>query len=287
MTSPESPPRPTVHIPSPTYLYVIFDGPSGPESGRFVELEDENGQGVGGATWEERGDGLWSLGPFLQPPAETAGCAHCKEGWVCEAHPEKGWPHDACAGPGKPCTQCTQASYPTATEQPASDLGVRVEAILAEATFPEFRKADRMELSVKLSAIHGIAHRLKTVLAQYEEVLRAECEAVGLAGSMATLTNLLAHIRNNHAATLGAQGSHIRRVAKKRDDAEASLAQREVVMGDMGKALEALLKHVPPRAAAGGCDCDICRNGDIARTALAKYKEAHQPREASSTEGEQ
>lgn len=128
MTSSENPPRPTVHIPNPVHLYVIFDGPPEHESGRFVEVEDENGQGVSAGKWEERGDGFWTLGPFLQPPAEVA-------------------------------------------EQPATDLGTMVEAILAEATFPEFRKADRMELSVKLSAIHGTAQHLKTALAQREEVV--------------------------------------------------------------------------------------------------------------------
>lgn len=68
----DSPPRPAVHIPRPIYLYVIFDGPPSAESGRFVELEDEHGQGVSAGQWKERGDGLWALGPFLQPPAETA-----------------------------------------------------------------------------------------------------------------------------------------------------------------------------------------------------------------------
>ncbi len=50
-------------------VYVVFDGPPGPESGRFVELEDEEGRGVGGVDWEEvpseDGTPLWRLGPFL------------------------------------------------------------------------------------------------------------------------------------------------------------------------------------------------------------------------------
>lgn len=47
-------------------LYVIFDGPPSHESGRFVEVEDSAGQGVGltGRKWEQRSGGLWSLGPF-------------------------------------------------------------------------------------------------------------------------------------------------------------------------------------------------------------------------------
>ena len=27
----------------------------------------------------------------------------CAEGWICEAHPDKPWPHDDCAGPGMLC----------------------------------------------------------------------------------------------------------------------------------------------------------------------------------------
>jgi hypothetical protein len=30
------------------------------------------------------------------------GC-HCEAGWICEAHPDRPWPHDDCAGPGAPC----------------------------------------------------------------------------------------------------------------------------------------------------------------------------------------
>ncbi len=30
-------------------------------------------------------------------------CHRCLDGWLCEQHPEKPWPHDDCAGPGVPC----------------------------------------------------------------------------------------------------------------------------------------------------------------------------------------
>ena len=30
-------------------------------------------------------------------------CPVCVNGWACEEHPEKPWPHDECAGPGVPC----------------------------------------------------------------------------------------------------------------------------------------------------------------------------------------
>jgi hypothetical protein len=46
-------------------LFVVFDGPPSHDSGRFVELEDAKGRGVGGvAEWKQREDGYWTLGPF-------------------------------------------------------------------------------------------------------------------------------------------------------------------------------------------------------------------------------
>ena len=30
-------------------------------------------------------------------------CGKCDHGWICEAHPDRPWPHDDCAGPGMPC----------------------------------------------------------------------------------------------------------------------------------------------------------------------------------------
>lgn len=49
-------------------IYVTFDGPPGPESGRFVEVEDAKGRGlepiVTGAFWQEEDGSRWVLGPF-------------------------------------------------------------------------------------------------------------------------------------------------------------------------------------------------------------------------------
>lgn len=33
-------------------------------------------------------------------------CTKCCEGWICEEHPDKPWPHDDCAGPGMLCSCC-------------------------------------------------------------------------------------------------------------------------------------------------------------------------------------
>jgi hypothetical protein len=45
-------------------LFVIFDGPPGPTSGRFVEVEDAAGQSHRLGEWEQRLDGEWTLGPI-------------------------------------------------------------------------------------------------------------------------------------------------------------------------------------------------------------------------------
>jgi DNA repair exonuclease SbcCD ATPase subunit len=50
---------------SVTPLFIIFDGPPSHESGRFVEVETKEGRTVHAAEWDEREDGLWSLGPLF------------------------------------------------------------------------------------------------------------------------------------------------------------------------------------------------------------------------------
>ncbi len=76
------------------YVDVVFDGPPGPESGRFVEVEDSKGASVNFGEWVLRDDGFWVLrinynatpahvvqdlvddGPGLeQPAAEEGGSA--------------------------------------------------------------------------------------------------------------------------------------------------------------------------------------------------------------------
>jgi hypothetical protein len=44
-----------------TKIDVVFDGPPGPESGRFVEVEDMQGHSINAGEWIDRGDGLWVL----------------------------------------------------------------------------------------------------------------------------------------------------------------------------------------------------------------------------------
>jgi hypothetical protein len=43
------------------YVEIVFDGPPGPESGRFVEVEDEGGHSIRVGEWIQRGNGFWAL----------------------------------------------------------------------------------------------------------------------------------------------------------------------------------------------------------------------------------
>jgi hypothetical protein len=46
---------------SQSYLDIVFDGPPGPESGRFIEVEDPQGRSTGFGEWMQRPDGYWVL----------------------------------------------------------------------------------------------------------------------------------------------------------------------------------------------------------------------------------
>lgn len=43
------------------YLDIVFDGPPGPDGGRFVEVEDDTGKSVNWGEWVKRDDGYWAL----------------------------------------------------------------------------------------------------------------------------------------------------------------------------------------------------------------------------------
>jgi len=42
-------------------INIIFDGPPGPEGGRFVEVETDDGKSIDAGKWIKRADGLWAL----------------------------------------------------------------------------------------------------------------------------------------------------------------------------------------------------------------------------------
>lgn len=51
-------------------LHIIFDGPPGPEAGRFVEVETADGQSIRAGEWRQIGD-YWHL-VILRSPAPGA-----------------------------------------------------------------------------------------------------------------------------------------------------------------------------------------------------------------------
>ncbi len=51
------------------YVDIVFDGPPGPESGRFVEVENAQGKSISFGEWIERPDGYWAL----RIPQQSAG----------------------------------------------------------------------------------------------------------------------------------------------------------------------------------------------------------------------
>lgn len=50
-------------------LNIIFDGPPGPEGGRFVEVETPDGRSINAGTWHQRPDGFWELRIRLLTPS--------------------------------------------------------------------------------------------------------------------------------------------------------------------------------------------------------------------------
>lgn len=43
------------------YVDIVFDGPPGPEGGRFVEVENDSGQSIRFGEWFQRPDGYWVI----------------------------------------------------------------------------------------------------------------------------------------------------------------------------------------------------------------------------------
>jgi hypothetical protein len=42
-------------------INIIFDGPPGPDSAKFVEVENDDGVSISIGDWSEREDNLWAL----------------------------------------------------------------------------------------------------------------------------------------------------------------------------------------------------------------------------------
>jgi len=52
----------------PAAINIIFDGPPGPEGGRFIEVETDDGKSVRVGEWQQRKDGNWGLRMFILLP---------------------------------------------------------------------------------------------------------------------------------------------------------------------------------------------------------------------------
>lgn len=52
-------------------INIIFDGPPSHESGRFVEVETDDGKSINTGEWIEKRDGLWVLRITSLPEATT------------------------------------------------------------------------------------------------------------------------------------------------------------------------------------------------------------------------
>lgn len=50
-------------------IHIVFDGPPGPEAGRFIETETPDGKGIGIGEWLVREDGNWAL--EIEVPKDT------------------------------------------------------------------------------------------------------------------------------------------------------------------------------------------------------------------------
>ncbi len=64
------------------HIDIVFDGPPGPESCKFVEVEDDQGRSINFGDWVERDDGYWVLrvaGPIYRKQLNPCHCTVCAD----------------------------------------------------------------------------------------------------------------------------------------------------------------------------------------------------------------
>jgi hypothetical protein len=64
-------PAPAAEVTGERFIDIVFDGPPSHKSGRFVEVENSNGQSIRAGKWIDRGSGLWAL--RISHPSPDAG----------------------------------------------------------------------------------------------------------------------------------------------------------------------------------------------------------------------
>lgn len=61
-------------------INIVFDGPPGPEAGRFIEVETDGGASINVGKWVERENGWWALRitelPSVEPATTAAKTPH-------------------------------------------------------------------------------------------------------------------------------------------------------------------------------------------------------------------
>ena len=85
----------------PDFIDIVFDGPPSHQSGRFVEVENHKGQGIGCGVWIDRGSGLYALRIAM-------GLREIPSAWMrwvrCGGHPAEPqeWDVELCYGDDRP-----------------------------------------------------------------------------------------------------------------------------------------------------------------------------------------
>lgn len=70
------------------FIDIVFDGPPGPESGRFIEVEDESRASVRFGEWIHRDDGCWALRIRASPPLASVASEIDAESLVLQNLPQ-------------------------------------------------------------------------------------------------------------------------------------------------------------------------------------------------------
>ena len=61
----------SINMPHNQFIDIVFDGPPGPISGRFIEVEDSTGASIAYGEWIDRKDGTWALRMVDARPAHV------------------------------------------------------------------------------------------------------------------------------------------------------------------------------------------------------------------------
>ena len=75
-------------------IYIVFDGPPGPEGGRFVEVETASGEGRKVGEWTQHGE-FWHLGPMFAEEVVEAPTAQRSALWLIQKLTEVNFTEEA------------------------------------------------------------------------------------------------------------------------------------------------------------------------------------------------